>query len=235
MSETALKDRKDAMSVTELKQQLVDCIRMLEQSDIIDYNGHASIRLGDNRILINIGSCQRSKLTTADICTIDLEGNVIEGNGKPPLEFHLHAGIYRARVDVKAVVHAHPKWSTFLTMVGESYRPVYAQGSLVYPMPVLDSPNSINNPVMAKRLADTLGDRPAAMMKAHGAVTVGKDIVEAFVLANYLEENAYRQYMALQIGKPYSFSEQEVALCREKLWTESLFKRTWDHFRAKLE
>jgi ribulose-5-phosphate 4-epimerase/fuculose-1-phosphate aldolase len=224
------------MSETDvLKQQLVDCIRMLEQSDIIDYNGHASIRLGDGRMLINIGSCQRSKLTVADICTIDMEGNVIEGNGKPPLEFHLHAGIYRARADVKAVVHAHPKWSTFLTMVGESYQPVYAQGSLVHPMPVLDSPNSINNRAMADRLADTLGPRPAAMMKSHGAVTVGKDIVEAFVLANYLEENAYRQYMALQIGKPYAFSEQEVALCREKLWTQSLFKRTWDHFRAKLD
>jgi ribulose-5-phosphate 4-epimerase/fuculose-1-phosphate aldolase len=217
-----------------LKQQLVDCIRMLEQSDIIDYNGHASIRVGDNRLLINIGSCQRSRLTGGDICTIDMEGNVIEGNGKPPLEFHLHAGIYRARADVKAVVHAHPKWSTFLTMVGASYQPVYAQGSLVYPMPVLDSPNSINNRTMADRLAATLGDRPAAMMKSHGAVTVGKDIVEAFVLANYLEENAYRQYMALQIGKPYAFSEQEVALCREKLWTASLFKRTWDHFHAKL-
>ena len=224
------------MSETDvLKQQLVDCIRMLEQSDIIDYNGHASIRLGDGRMLINIGSCQRSKLTVADICTIDMEGNVIEGNGKPPLEFHLHAGIYRARADVKAVVHAHPKWSTFLTMVGESYQPVYAQGSLVYPMPVLDSPNSINNRAMADRLAATLGPRPAAIMKSHGAVTVGGDIVEAFVLANYLEENAYRQYMALQIGKPYAFSEQEVALCREKLWTPSLFKRTWDHFHAKLD
>ena len=218
----------------QLKQQLVDCIRMLEQSDIIDYNGHASIRAGEGRMFINVGSCQRSKLTTADICTIDMEGKVVEGNGKPPLEFHLHAGIYKARPEVKAVVHAHPKWSTFLTMVGESYQPVYAQGSLVYPMPVLDSPNSINNPEMARRLANTLGDRPAAMMKSHGAVTVGKDIVEAFVLANYLEENAYRQYMALQIGKPYSFSEKEIALCREKLWTESLFKRTWDHFRAKL-
>jgi L-fuculose-phosphate aldolase len=224
-----------AMSETEqLKQQLVDCIRMLEQSDIIDYNGHASIRAGEGRMFINIGSCQRSRLTIADICTIDMEGNVLEGNGKPPLEFHLHAGVYKARAEVKAVVHAHPKWSTFLTMVGASYQPVYAQGSLVYPMPVLDSPNSINNPEMAKRLADTLGSRPAAMMKSHGAVTVGKDIVEAFVLANYLEENAYRQYMALQIGKPYSFSEKEIALCREKLWTESLFKRTWDHFRAKL-
>jgi ribulose-5-phosphate 4-epimerase/fuculose-1-phosphate aldolase len=234
MTEAALKNQVDTRAETEFKQQLVDCIRMLERSDIIDYNGHASIRLASDRMLINIGSCQRSQLKVGDICTIDMDGNVIEGNGKPPLEFHLHAGIYRARADVKAVVHAHPKWSTFLTMTGHSYQPVYAQGSLVYPMPVLDSPNSINNRAMADRLAATLGARPAAMMKSHGAVTVGKDIVEAFVLANYMEENAYRQYMALQIGKPYSFNEQEVALCREKLWTESLFKRTWDHFRAKL-
>ncbi len=223
------------MSETEaLKQQLVDCIRMLESSDIIDYNGHASTRAGEGKMYINIGTCQRSQLTTDDICTIDFDGNVLEGNGKPPLEFHLHAGIYKARADVEAIVHAHPKWSTFLTMVGESYEPVYAQGALVYPMPILDSPNSINNPDMAKRLADTLGDRPAAMMKSHGAVTCGKNIVEAFVLANYLEENAYRQYRALQIGKPYAFSEEEVAACQAKLWTETLFKRTWDHFSAKL-
>ena len=232
MSQPALKPLEAAPQAE--KQQLVDCIRMLERSDIIDYNGHASIRVGEDRILINIGSCQRSRLSVEDLCTIDFEGNVVEGKGKPPLEFHLHAGIYKARSDVRAIVHAHPKWSTFLTMVGESYQPVYAQGSLVYPMPVLDSPNSINNRAMADRLAATLGTRPAAMMKSHGAVTVGKDIVEAFVLANYMEENAYRQYMALQIGKPYAFGAEEVALCREKLWNPRLFQRTWDHFRAKL-
>jgi ribulose-5-phosphate 4-epimerase/fuculose-1-phosphate aldolase len=219
----------------QVKQQLVECIRMLERSDIIDYNGHVSTRAGERRMFINIGSCQRSRLTTADVCTIDFDGNVLEGQGKPPLEFHLHAGIYNARPEVQAIVHAHPKWSTFLTMTGHGYEPVYGQGSLVYPMPVLDSPRSINNPEMAKRLADTLGNRPAAMMKAHGAVTVGKSVVEAFVLANYLEENAYRQYMALQIGTPYVFSDEEIAACQQKLWTDSLFKRTWDHFRAKLD
>ncbi len=218
----------------EQKQQLVACIRMLESADIIDYNGHASMLLDGGQMLINIGSCQRSRLTVADICTITLEGEVVEGAGKPPLEFHLHAGIYRARPDVKAVVHAHPKWSTFLSMTGHAYEPVYAQGSLVYPVPLLDSPNSINNRVMADRLAATLGDRPAAMMKSHGAVTVGASIVEAFVLANYMEENAYRQYMAMQIGKPYAFNAHELALCREKLWSPALFQRAWDHFHAKL-
>lgn len=220
--------------VEQQKQQLVDCIRMLERADIIDYNGHCSIRLDEDRMLINVGSCQRSQLTIDDICTINFDGEVIEGNGKPPLEFHLHAGVYKVRPDVGAVVHAHPKWSTFLTIVGESYQPVFAQGTLVYPLPVLDSPNSINNPTMAKRLTDTLGNQPAALMKAHGAVAVGKNIVDAFVLATYLEDNAYRQYMALQIGKPYAFSKKEIELCREKLWNESLFKRTWDHFHAKL-
>ena len=223
-----------AAAETESKQQLVDCIRMLERNDIMDYNGHASIRLDDDRILINSGSCERSRLTVNDICTIDLEANQIAGNGNAPLERHLHCGIYRVRPDVKAIVHCHPKWSTYLTMVGRRYEPVYAQGSLVHPVPLLDSPNSINNRAMADRLAATLGDRPAALLKSHGAVTVGKDIVEAFVLLNYMEENAMRQYMALQIGKPYVFNEEELRLCREKLWNANLFQRTWDHFRAKL-
>ncbi len=223
------------MTETEQKQQLVRCIRMLERSGIMDYNGHASVRAGQDRMLINIGSCQRSQVTVDDICTIDFAGTVIAGSGKPPLEFHLHAGIYKARPDVQAVIHAHPNWSTILTTAGAAYLPVYAQGSLVYPLPVLDSPNSINNPEMARRLTDVLGNRPAALMKAHGAVTTGKSIVDAFVLMTYLEDNAQRQYMAMQIGKPYAFNEEELALCREKLWNDSLFKRTWDHFSAKLD
>ncbi len=219
----------------EMKEQIVHCIRMLERSDIIDYNGHASVRAGGRRMLINIGSRQRARLTVDDICTIDFDGNLIEGDGRPPLEFHLHAGIYKARPDVDAVIHAHPNWSTILTTAGQEYLPVYAQGSLVYPMPVLDSPDSINTPEMAGRLADELGDRPAVLMKAHGAATTGKSIVDAFVLMNYLEENACRQYMSAQIGKPYAFSDEEVEACREKLWNPTLFKRTWDHFSAKLD
>ena len=215
------------------KDDLALCLRMLEHQGIIDYNGHASIR-SDAGMLINTGSAQRSRLTADDICTVDLDGNLIEGKGKPPLEFHLHAGIYKARPDVGAIVHAHPQWSTYLTMTGHAYLPVFAQGTLVHPVPVLDTPDSINSPEMSDRLNATMGDQPAALMKSHGAVTVGADIKEAFVLINYLEENARRQYMALQIGTPYAFSDSEIEAARKKLWTAGLFQRTWDHFAAKL-
>jgi L-fuculose-phosphate aldolase len=215
------------------KGHLALCIRMLEQQGTLDYNGHCSIRIADDRMLINVGTAQRSTITAAGICTIDMTGQVIEGRGKPPLEFHLHAGLYRARADIGAIVHAHPRWSTYLTMTSTPYLPVFAQGSLLYPVPVLDTPNSINTPQMADQLAALLGDRPAALMKSHGAAVVGADIVEAFVLATYLEENAERQFMAQQIGQPYSFSDEEMAACRAKLFNPSLFQRTWDHFAAK--
>lgn len=227
-------DRPAGVDHLDERRQLVDCIRMLERAEIIDFNGHCSIRVAPDRILINQGNCQRSCLDVDDIVTIDMDGNLIEGKAKPPLEFHLHTGLYRARQDIRAVVHAHPKWSTFLTMTGHQYQAVFAQGVLPGEAPVLDTPASINTREMADQLAQVLGDRPSVLMKSHGAATVGKTILEAFVLAVYLEENAYRQYMALQIGKPYVFDASEQQAAIEKLWTASLFQRTWDHYRAKL-
>jgi L-fuculose-phosphate aldolase len=217
-----------------MKQQLVDAIRMLERAGIVDHNGHCSARRDANAFFINSGGAVRGALTVDDIVCVDLDGNLLEGSAKPPLEFHIHSEIYRARPDVGSVMHTHPQWSTFLTMTGVAYQVVYAQGVLVAPLPIMDSPMSVNTKAMGEKLAATIGKHTAALLKAHGAVTVGADIVEAFVLAAYLEENSYRQYMAMQIGKPYVFSEAEQKACREKLWSPGLFKKTWDHYHSKL-
>jgi L-ribulose-5-phosphate 4-epimerase len=217
-----------------MKQQLVDAIRMLERAGIIDHNGHCSARRDANSFYINSGASVRGALTVDDIVTVDLDGNLVEGTARPPLEFHIHSEVYRARPDVNAVMHTHPQWSTFLTMTGVKYQAVYAQGVLLGDIPLMDSPLSVNTKPMGEKLAATLGSGPAALLKAHGAVTVGADVVEAFVLAAYLEENSYRQYMAMQIGEPYVFSEAEQKACREKLWSANLFKKTWDHYYSKL-
>ncbi len=218
-----------------VKDLLVDAIRMLERAGIIDHNGHASARRDGSSFYINSGASVRGALTVEDLVTVDLDGRLVEGTAKPPLEFHIHSEIYRARPDVMAVMHTHPQWSTFLTMVGEPFKAVYAQGVLLGDIPLLDSPLSVNTKVMGERLAATIGAGPAALLKAHGVVIVGADIVECFALAAYVEENAYRQYMAMQIGTPYVFSAAEQQACREKLWSPGLFRKTWDHYRSKLD
>lgn len=216
------------------RQDLVDAIRMLERAGIIDHSGHCSARRDARSFYINSGASVRSSLTVADIVTVDLDGQLLEGTARPPLEFHIHSEIYRTRPDVDVVMHTHPRWSTLLTLVGALYKPVYAQGVLLGEIPVMDSPLSVNTRQMGERLAATLGSARAALLKAHGAVVVGADLVECFALAVYLEENAQRQYMAMRIGEPYVFSDAEREACRKNLWSANLFRKTWDYYQSKL-
>jgi L-fuculose-phosphate aldolase len=218
-----------------LKQQLVDAIRMLERAAIIDHGGHCSARRDDASFLINSGSSIRGSLTAADIVTVDLDGRLVEGSAPPPLEFHIHAEIYRSRPDVHAVMHTHPRWSTFLTMTGVQYRPVYPPGVLLGDIPVVDSPLSVNTRPRGEQVAATLARRPAVLLRSHGAVVVGADLVECFALTMYCEENAYRQYMAMQIGTPHVFSEAEQQACLANLWSPALFGKVWNHYRSKLD
>jgi ribulose-5-phosphate 4-epimerase/fuculose-1-phosphate aldolase len=218
-----------------VKQELVDAIRMLERAEYIDHNGHCSARRDAHSFYINSGASVRGALTVEDIVAVDLDGNSVDGgNVKPPLEFPIHAEVYRARSTVNAVFHTHPQWSTYLTMCGVEQKVVYAQASLLGIMPVMDSPMSVNTRPMGEKMVAIMGENPVVLLKAHGVVAAAGSILECFAYAAYVEENARRQYMAMQIGEPYIFSEEEQAACRAKLRSPSLFKKTWDHYRSKI-
>ena len=47
-------------SQRELKQDLVDAIRMLEKAEYIDHNGHCSARRDENSFYINSGASMRA-------------------------------------------------------------------------------------------------------------------------------------------------------------------------------
>ena len=222
------------MSADALIPSLVDAIRMLTRAELIDYSGHCSARRDADSFYINSGASIRSTLTAGDIVAIDLDGGLREGTAAPPLEFPLHAEIYRARPDVRAVIHTHPPWSTLLTMVGAPWRPVCPQGALLGAVPVLDSPLSVNTRAMGERVAAALGGGSSVLLKSHGAVVAAADIVQGFALAIYLEDNACRQYRAMQIGSPYVLSDDEQAACRARLASPALFRKAWDHYRATL-
>jgi ribulose-5-phosphate 4-epimerase/fuculose-1-phosphate aldolase len=223
------------MSAQELKRQLADALRMLEQAEVIDFNGHMSCRLpGTPHILVNSGKSVRSALTAEDIIAIDLDGKPVDGDVVPPMEFHLHTEIYRRRPDVNAVAHTHPLWSTLFSMAGERVQPVTMQAAVMGPIQFFDKTASINQKSLGEELAEALGPHRVVMLKSHGAAVVGADIVEAFVMGIYLEETAKRQYMARAIGTPYTLTAAEVDKIGGNLRKPNLFKKVWDYHHAKL-
>lgn len=221
--------------MSELARTLADALRMLEAAEVIDFNGHMSCRVpGTGHILINSGKSVRSRITPADIIAIDTDGKPVEGDVVPPMEFHIHTEIYRRRPDVNAVAHTHPLWSTLFSMVGETVQPVTMQAAVMGPVQTFARTASINRQDLAVELAATLGSHRVVMLKSHGAVVVGADIVEAFVLAIYLEETAKRQYLARALGTPYALVAAEVEKIGANLRKPHLLRKVWDFHHAKL-
>ena len=223
------------MTTAALKQQLCDALSMLERAEVIDFNGHMSCRLpGSDHVLINSGKSVRSALSAEDIIAIDMDGRPVAGDVVPPMEFHIHTEIYRRRPEVNAVAHTHPLWSTLFSMAGEPVQPVTMQAAVMGPIQFFDKTASINQKSLAEELAAALGAHRVVMLKSHGAVVVGADIVEAFVLGIYLEETARRQYMARALGTPYALSAAEVEKIGGNLRKPHLLKKVWDYHHAKM-
>ena len=219
----------------ELRQQLADALSMMERAEVIDFNGHMSCRLpGTANILINAGKSVRSNLSAADIIEIDLDGKPVGHEVVPPMEFHLHSAIYRARPDVNAVAHTPPVWSTLFSSAGEAVQPVTMQAAVMGPVQAFAKTASINQRPLAEELAAALGPHRVILLKSHGAVTVGADIVEAFVVAIYLEETAKRQYLARAIGTPYVLTAGEVDTIGANLRKPHLLKKVWDYHLGRL-
>jgi L-ribulose-5-phosphate 4-epimerase len=216
------------------KQTLVDAILMLERAGVVDFNGHFSWRVtGQDCMLINSGASVRSALDVDDIVTIDFDGNLIDGDAVPPMEFHIHSEIYRKRPDVNSVVHTHPTWSTLFSMTGHVVQPVIMQASVLGEIQQFPKTASINKKLLGQELAECLGAHRVAMLKSHGAVIAAEGVLEAFVLAFYLEENAHRQYLAQQIGDPMVLSREQVETIGRNLWKPNLLQKVWDYHAGK--
>ena len=223
------------IAMDELKRMLADALSMMERAEVIDFNGHMSCRLpGSEHVLINSGKSVRSAMTANDIIEIDMDGRPIGTDAVPPMEFHIHTEIYRRRPDVNAVAHTHPLWSTLFSMTGVKVEPVTMQAAVMGPIQLFPKTASINQKALAEDLAATLGPHRVVMLKSHGAVVVGADIVEAFVLGIYLEETARRQYLARALGTPQALSADQMDTIGSNLRRPNLLRKVWDYHRAKL-
>ena len=77
-------------------------------------SGNFSLRSG-SRVFITASGLDKGKLTPEDLLEIDLDGAVLDGQGRPSAETALHLVIYRERAKAGAILHVHSVWNTLLS------------------------------------------------------------------------------------------------------------------------
>ena len=224
---------------------LAAAARILAARGVVDGFGHVSMRHPDapERYLMS-RALAPALVTPGDIVEYDLDSNACGGDApKGFLERFIHGEIYRARPDIGSVVHSH---SPSVIPFGLTDKPMQAMfhnaAFLAAGVPVFDIAERFGDTDMlvcdctkGVALAEALGDKDIALMRAHGSVACGPTLQTAVFRAVYTEVSARVQHwtMALAQGGPIAaLNEAEGRLADQPNQTAGL--RAWDLWRAEI-
>jgi ribulose-5-phosphate 4-epimerase/fuculose-1-phosphate aldolase len=172
--------------------------------------GHVSMRVPGkpNHFVVKGRGYAVDSLATvkpADLVTCDLAGCLVDGPPEviPCFEVQIHAAIYKARPDVLSVTHAHPKFTTILSVLEKRIVPMCNEGVRVvrHALPVYRHQKLVLSEEDGSELASVLGPEAAAvLMFGHGATTTGKTVEESVTAMIQLEHQAEMNYHACAIA-----------------------------------
>jgi ribulose-5-phosphate 4-epimerase/fuculose-1-phosphate aldolase len=225
-----------------LVEDLVVANRALYAEGIVDGFGHVSVRhdRDPQRFLLS-RSMAPALVTSADIMEFDLDGNPVDARErKVYLERFIHGAIYKARPDVKSVVHSHSPNIIPFGVTGTNLRPIYHMcGFLGLGTPIFEIRDAagmtdllIRDNALGDALAKSLGDKAVVLMRGHGSVAVGNSIQQAVYRAIYTEINARLQMEAAKLG-PITFLELEEAVKAAEA-NDGQLGRPWDLWKRKV-
>jgi len=219
--------------------ELVTANRILAREGVVDAFGHVSVRHPAHADGFCLSRARAPEcIEPDDIMEFTMDGTPIDPAGrKPYAERFIHAAVYEARPDVRAVVHNHSPAVIPFAITGTPLRPVmHMCASMGTDIPVWDSRTNFGDTnllvtamPMARDLASALGNRPVALMRGHGCVVAGASLREVVFNAIYLQLNADLQLKAAALGKITFLSEGEVAAVM-RTRSSFTFERAWEYW-----
>lgn len=142
-------------------------------------------------------------LSAEAMVVCDLNGELIQGEGKPSSDTAAHAYVYRHMPHIGGVVHTHSTYATAWAARGEAIPCVLTMMGDEFGGDIPVGPFAlIGDDSIGKGIVDTLKDHPspAVLMQNHGPFTIGKDARAAVKAAVMVEEVARTVHIARQGG-----------------------------------
>ena len=187
------------------------CHKVYEKRFVSASDGNVSLITQDNTILITRSGICKGYITEKDILEFDFNGKHLKGEGKITTEFKLHLYAYSKRKEVNAVVHCHPVYATAFSLLGEELVKHF------FPEVIL----TLGKVHLCRYATPSTKDLPlsldpyidygwAFLLQNHGAITLGKNLDDAYYKMEKLEHSAETIFKARQLGTPHELSPDDI-------------------------
>ena len=226
-----------------VRKDLVIANRILANEGIIDAYGHVSVRHPDHPDRYIMAWSRSPELVEdEDLLEFQLDGTPVQPTDKTLyIERHIHGAVYEARPEVMAACHNHDlAILPFSISKDTKLQPVIHSGSVLGgDVPVWniadefgDTNFLVSNMPQGRSLAKVLGQGTAALMRAHGSVVAGRDVLEMVNACISMDKNAKVQLEAIRLGAYITLSPGELQARMGMLDSPTRF-RAWEYWKRR--
>jgi L-fuculose-phosphate aldolase len=198
--------------------------------------GHVSARDSEpDAMWIKRKGVSLAEVAPGDVLHASIDGDV-ERASDMHLEAVLHTEVYRARPDVRCVIHGHPLHSTafgaahadlaFLTHDAILFKDGVAS--------LDEAPEMIVGTSQGQVVAEALGHRSALLMRNHGVLIVGKSVQWAVLAAVTLERAVQIQATAARYGALRPVADDAVEPLHDMKYRDAFTDEYWEAWVREL-
>ncbi len=200
-----------------IKKEIIEGgLRLVKEGLVARTWGNISIRVDDTYMLITPSGRTYETLTEADIVLVNYHTSKYEGEIKPSSEKELHCEIYRTRSKINAVIHTHQMNASTVATARREVPPILDDMAQIIGPTVRVAPYALpSTKKITKKTVKALKGRNAALMANHGAVCVGRNLNEAFVVCQVLEKACKAFIEAEFLGGAKSINKFEAHLMHQ--------------------
>src|SRR5678815_4672035 len=183
-----------------LKEQMCDIGRRIWHKGFCAGNeGNHSYRIGPDRVLCTPTGISKGFLKPDDICTVDMEGKQVAGKRKRTSEILMHLAIYKARPDVKAVIHSHPPHATAFAVAGvELPTCIHPEAEVFLGAVKTAKYVTPGDKRLGESLLPFVKDSNTILLESHGVVCFSPDLEQAYYQLEIVD--AYARILLLAKG-----------------------------------
>ena len=185
-------------------------------------SGNISVRVKEDDkdgYLITPSGKKYETLKPEDIVFMGLNEEIeknYSGNN-PSSEWRFHRDIYIDKMNAQAIVHAHSPHATAVSAHGKAIPPFHYMIALAGGEDIKCAEYAtFGTEELSKNVLKALQDRCACLMSNHGQVAFGKNLEQAFELAQEVENICHQYTIALKLGQPKILSFEEMKKVLEK-------------------
>ncbi|HUU29737.1 MAG TPA: class II aldolase/adducin family protein [archaeon] len=201
-------------SLDRVKQDILHvCRRIYEREMVASNDGNVSVKVGPDRVICTPTGMSKGFLQPEDLVITDLEGNPLnEGSRKVTSEIRIYLRIFQLRPDISAAVHAHPLTATALAVAGRTVDSEVLPESVLslgkVPLVPYGTPGTEE---LAGQIAKYLPEHNVFLLANHGALALGRNVIQAYHRMECLEHTAKILFLAESMGRVNRLTREQIA------------------------